>query len=383
MSVKRVVLVLLIAAITVVIAVSAGWAAKSPFVVGAIFSTTGDNAPLGVPERQSVEMVAKQINAAGGIAGHPLKVEFYDDGGNPQQAVQACSQLLNKKGVIAIIGPTLSGPSLAIADMCQRAKMPLVSCAASAKIVLPVRSYIFKTAQSDSLAVERIIVYLKSKKISRVGFIYDSNAFGSSGRDQWNIFSRMHGIKTVAMESFGSADADMTAQLTRVKGARPQAIICWGTNPGPAVVASGVKKLGLKMPLIMSHGIANKTFIDLAKSGAEGVVFPAGKLIVANQIPNSDPQKKQLLAYAAAYQKAFGKAPNTFGGHAWDAIMLVAKAAAKSNGDRAKIRAALENTKGFVGISGIFNMSPKDHNGINRDAFAFVKISKGKWTLAK
>ncbi len=383
MSGKRVVLILVVAILAIGLAVSSSWAAKSPYIVGAIFSTTGDNAPLGVPERQSVEMVAKQINAAGGIAGHPLKIEFYDDGGNPQQAVQACSQLLGNKNVIAIIGPTLSGPSLAIADMCQKAGMPLISCAASAKIVIPVKSYVFKTAQSDSLAIERIIVYLKSKKIKTVGFIYDSNAFGSSGRDQWVRLSPTHGIKTVAMESFASADTDMTSQLTKLRAARPQAIICWGTNPGPAMVAKGVQRLGLKMPLIMSHGIANKTFIKLAGSAAEGVVFPAGKLIVAGAISSSDPQKKQLVKYNADFQKAFKVPANTFGGHAWDAIMLVVKAAAKSEGNKAKIRSAIENTKGFVGISGIFNFSPKDHNGINRDAFAFVRISGGKWTLAK
>jgi len=376
----------LIAALLSICLVGSGcWAAakKAPYVIGAIFSTTGDNAPLGVPERETVEMLAKQINAKGGINGHPIKVEFYDDGGRPEQAVQACQRLLANKNVVAIIGPTLSGPSLAIANMCQEAKMPLISCAASVKIVEPVRSYVFKTAQSDSMAVERIIDYIKKRGITSVGFINDSNAFGASGRDQWLAISKKSRIKTVAVESFATSDTDMTAQLSKIRAAKPMAVICWGTNPGPAIVAKNMKTLGMTQPLIMSHGIANMEFIKLAGSAANGVIFPAGKLIVAKSIPDSDPQKKVLLQYAAAYQKTYKKAPNTFGGHAYDAFMLVVKALEKVGPDRAKIRSAIENTKGFVGITGVFNFSPTDHNGLNKNSFALVKIENGEWTLFK
>jgi len=361
------------------------FAAKSapaaPYVVGAIFSMTGDNAPLGVPEKLTTEMLAKQINAAGGIGGHPLKVLLFDDAGKPEQAVQACQNLLADKSVVAIIGPTLTGPSLAIATMCQSAGMPLVSCAASVKIVQPTRSYVFKTAQSDSMAVAKITAYLTNRKIKTVGFIYDSNAFGSSGRDQWKKLATGAGIKTVALESFATADTDMTGQLTKIRGANPQAVVCWGTNPGPAMVAKDMKKLGMTIPLLMSHGIANMEFITLAQSAAEGVVFPAGKLLVPDAA--SGPQKAVLKKYAADYQKFSGKSPNTFGGHAWDALMLVKGAIAKAGPDRAKIRAAIENTKGFAGVSGVFNMSPTDHNGLTKDAFAMVVIKGGKWTVAK
>lgn len=358
-------------------------AKKAPVVIGAIFTTTGDNAPLGVPERATVEMLVKQVNAKGGIKGQPVKVEFFDDAGKPEQAVQACQRLLARKDVIGIIGPTLTGPSLAIVNMCDEAKMPLVSAAASVKIVVPVKPYVFKTAQSDSMAVAKLIQYFKQKKIKRVGFINDSNAFGSSGRDQWIAQSKAAGIETVAMESFATSDTDMTSQLTAIRAKNPQAVLCWGTNPGPAIVAENMRKLQMKMPLLMSHGIANMEFIRLAGPAANGVIFPAGKLLVARQIPASDPQKKVLLKYSADYEKAFKKNANTFGGHGYDAFMLVVNAAKKVGTNKAKIRSAIEKTRGFVGISGVFNMSPKDHNGLSKDSFAMVTIKNGKWILAK
>lgn len=358
-------------------------AAKKPYVIGAIFSVTGDNAPLGVPERETVLMLEKQINKAGGIKGRPVKVEIFDDAGSPPQAVQACSTLLANKDLVAIIGPTLSGTSLAISDMCQKQGVPLVSAAASIKIVSPVKPYVFKTAQSDSLAVRKILDYMKTKKLKTVGFINDSNAFGASGREQWVRLAKAAGVQTVAMESFNTSDTDMTSQLTKIRAAKPQAVVCWGTNPGPAIVARNMNTLGMKQPLLMSHGIANLQFIKLAGSAAEGVVFPAGKLLVANAISSKDRQKSVLLRYASDFRKAYNKDPNTFGGHAWDAMMLVVNALKKVGGDRAKIRSAIENTRNFVGITGVFNFSPKDHNGLTESAFAMLTIKGGKWTLAK
>ena len=185
-------------------------------------------------------------------------------------------------------------------------------------------------------------------------------------------------------ESFGDKDTDMTAQLMKIRGANAQAVICWGTNPGPAIVAKNMQTLGIKLPLIMSHGIANKKFIDLAGAAANGVVFPSGRMIVANDIPKADPQRKVLQGYATDFAAAYkGKDADTFGGFAYDALMLVCQAIKKVGPDRAKIREELEKTKGFVGISGVFNFSKDDHNGLQKDAFVMVKIENGAWKLAK
>lgn len=363
--------------------VAAGKGSAAPIVIGAIFTITGDNAPLGVPERDTALMLARKLNAAGGINGRPVKVEVYDDAGKPEQAVQACNRLLARKDVVAIIGPTLTGPSLAIASMCNRAKMPLISCAASVKITTPVLPYVFKTAQTDSLAVAKLIDYLKKRNLTRVAFINDTNAFGASGRQQWLALSKKAGIQTVALESFESGETDMVSQLTRIRSSKPQAIICWGTNPGPAIVAKNARALGMKQPLFMSHGVSNPEFIRLAGRAAEGVIFPSGKIIVAESIPASDPQKKVLMQYASEFKKAYGKPASHFGGHAWDAFQLVVSAVKKVGTDRKKIRDAIENTKNFVGIGGVFNFSPKDHMGLTKDAFVMVQVQKGKWTLAK
>ncbi len=241
----------------------------------------------------------------------------------------------------------------------------------------------FKTAQSDIDAAAKVLEYLASKKLTKICVINDSNAFGASGLEQLKLQAPKAGITVIASESFNSKDTDMTAQLTRIKGKAPQAVVCWGTNPGPAIVAKNMKQLGIKAPLVMSHGIANKKFIQLAGPAADGVVFPAGRLIVVDAIPDTEPQKKALVDYSSQFKKAYGKDADTFGGHAWDAAKLVLAALEKVGDDPAKIRDEIENTKGFVGISGVFNFSPTDHNGLTKDAFVMVEIKGGKWSLLK
>ena len=176
----------------------------------------------------------------------------------------------------------------------------------------------------------------------------------------------------------------MTPQLTRIRAKHPDAVICWGTNPGPAIVAKNMRQLGMKQQLFMSHGVASKRFIALAGAAAEGIILPAGKILVAKQLPDTDPQKKVILEYIAKYKARYGEEPSAFGGHAYDAFTLLSKALKEAGADRAKIRDALENLKGVVGIHGIFNMSPKDHNGLDeKEAFVLVRIHNGDWELIK
>lgn len=357
-------------------------AAKAPYKIGAVFAVTGPASPLGTPERDTALMTEEQINKSGGIGGHPVKIIIYDTKSVETDTVLAAKNLLSQ-GVVAIVGPSQTGESLALQDTMTRAKTPLVSCAAGIKIVQPVNPYVFKTAQSDVDAVARLVDYMKKKGINKVAVISVANAFGDSGKQQLKIQCGQARIKILAEEQFGDKDTDMTSQLTKIKAKKPQAVICWGTNPGPALVARNMKQLGMRMQLLMSHGIANKTFISLAGDAANGVIFPAGKLIVVDDIPNSDPQKKTLLAYRAAFKKKFKREPDTFGGHAYDAIQLVVKALGKVGPDKAKIRSSIENTKNYVGISGVFNFTPTEHNGLNKSAFALVTIQNGKWKLVK
>jgi branched-chain amino acid transport system substrate-binding protein len=191
------------------------------------------------------------------------------------------------------------------------------------------------------------------------------------------------GMQIISDETYGPKDDDMTVQLTKIRDSEAQAIICWGTNPGPAKVARNVKQLGIKLPLYMSHGVSSKKFIELAGEGAEGIILPSGRVIVADQLPKSDPQKKALMNYVNEYQKNYKVEGDHFGGHAFDAVMLLKGAMERGGFSPAAIRDQLEKTKKFAGIGGTFTYSPQDHAGLTADAFVLVRVEKGDWKLIK
>ncbi|MEI7832750.1 MAG: ABC transporter substrate-binding protein [bacterium] len=355
----------------------------APYVIGAVFDVTGTGAPLGTPEQDTAKMLEKQLNSKGGINGHKVKLIVLDNGSEEAKSVTAMKKLIEEDKVVAIIGSSQTGTTLAAASVVTAAKIPLVSCAAGVNIVKPVQPYIFKTAQSDVHAVAKVIDYLKAQDLKEIAVISVSNPFGKSGLDQLKLQTLEAGIKIVADESFQPTDTDMTAQLMSIRRTSAKAVICWGTNPGPALVAKDMATLKIKLPLIMSHGIANKKFIELAGPAAEGVVFPAGKLLIASELPDTDPQKAVLLAYSAAFKKEYSRDADTFGGHAYDAFNIVCDALKKVGPDPVKLRAEIESTKGYVGISGVFNFSAEDHNGLAKDAFAMVTIKDGKWVSVK
>lgn len=361
--------------------VSQVWAAK-PYKIGALFSITGPTSFIGEPERNTLVMLIEEVNKAGGINGHPIEAVIYDTEGDETNTVKKATKLIIQDKVLAIIGPSRTGTTLAVIPFVERYRVPLISCAAGIKIVEPVRPWVFKTAQSDRLAVKKIYAYCQKHGLKKVAIITVSNGFGQSGREELKRLAKSFGITIVADELYGPKDVDMTPQLTRIRAKNPQAVICWGTNPGPAIVAKNMQQLGMKQQLFMSHGVASKRFIALAGKAAEGIILPAGKILVADQLPDTDPQKPILLKYIAKYKARYGEEPSTFGGHAYDAFALLKKALEKVGADRAKIREALEHMKGVVGIHGIFNMSPKDHNGLaEKEAFVLVQIKNGDWYL--
>ncbi len=361
--------------------VSQVWAAK-PYKIGALFSITGPTSFIGEPERNTLVMLIEELNKAGGINGHPVEAVIYDTEGDETNTVKKATKLIIQDKVLAIIGPSRTGTTLAVIPFVERYRVPLISCAAGIKIVEPVKPWVFKTAQSDRLAVKKIYTYCQKHGLKKVAIITVSNGFGQSGREELKRLAKPFGIIIVADELYGPKDVDMTPQLTRIRAQNPQAVICWGTNPGPAIVAKNMRQLGMKQQLFMSHGVASKRFIALAGKAAEGIILPAGKILVADQLPDNDPQKPILLQYIAKYKARYGEEPSTFGGHAYDAFTLLKKALEEVGADRAKIREALEHMRGIVGIHGIFNMSPKDHNGLaEKEAFVLVQIRDGDWHL--
>jgi branched-chain amino acid transport system substrate-binding protein len=357
--------------------------AAAPIKIGALFAVTGPAAFLGEPERNSAKMVIDEINKAGGVKGHKLELVAYDTAGDATKAVQLATKLIKDDKVVAIIGPSTTGETMAVIPVVEKEQIPLISCSAGSKITDPVKKWVFKTAQNDSLAVGKIFEYLQKRKQTNVSILTVSDGFGASGREQLKNQAGKYGITIVSDDTYGPKDTDMTAQLTKIRGSNAQAIICWGTNPGPAVIAKNARQLGIKTPLFMSHGVSSKKFIELAGEAAEGIKLPSGKVVVADILPNSDQQKKSLMAFVKDYQKHYKAEGDHFGGHAWDAVMLIRNAIDNGADTSAAIRDQLEKTRGFAGIGGSFNYSAQDHAGLGKDAFVLVEIKNKDWVIVK
>jgi branched-chain amino acid transport system substrate-binding protein len=298
--------------------------------------------------------------------------------------VTATKKLIKKDKVDVIIGPTTSGNSLALLDIADEEKVPLISCAASVRIVVPARPYVFKTPQTDVMAVEKIYTKLQADGIKKIAILTAAGGFGDSGRKQLNSLASKYGLSVIADERFGDKDTDMSAQLTKIKGTDAQALISWGIGPAPVQIAKNRKQLGITIPLYNSHGVASPRFIAGAAGAAEGTFLPAGKLIVVDQLAADDPQKGVLSKYKKDYESKFGAGTiNTFGGHAYDAFMIAVMALEKADKNGTDLRDEIEKITGFVGTGGIFNFSADDHNGLTKDGFVMVEISGGNWKLAE
>ena len=356
---------------------------QEPYRIGAVIDISGPSSSLGVPERNTLQMLEDKVNAAGGINGHPLELTVLDNKSDETEAVLAVKKLIDQQKVAAVIGCSSSGPSMAMLDTVQKEQVPMVSLAAASSIVEPVgeRKWIFKTAQSDIVTINRLIGYLQEKGLTRVAFLHMNNAYGDGGRKAFTEAAGKAGIQIVTEEKFEATDKDMSPQLTRVKAGGAQAVVIWAIPPSASIVTKNYRDLGLSQPLLHSHGVGNQNFIELARGAADGVILPLGKLTVSTQIPDSDSQKKVLAEYIDEYSKKYNSPPNSFGGYAWDAFYLVVGALEKAGPDRAKIRDELENTRGFTGVSGVFNMSPEDHNGLNEESMVMVQIQDGQWKM--
>ena len=351
--------------------------------IGALFSVTGPASFLGEPEKNTLEMVVKEANARGGIKGNKIELFVYDTQGDATKAVQLATKLIKNDKVVAIIGPSTTGDTMAIIPIIEKEQIPLISCAAGVKITDPVKKWVFKTPANDHVAAEKLLDYLTKQKQKNLAILTVSDAYGQSGREQLKALAAKKGFTVVADEVYSPKDTDMTAQLTKIKGTKADTIVCWGTNPGPAVVTRNVKQLGIKTPLYQSHGVASKKYIELAGTdAAEGVTLPAGKLTIYDKLKKNDPQYKVLSDYDQAYKKNYGVEASTFGGYAYDAFLLLTEAVTKSGTTPEQIRIGIEQVRKLVGVSGIFTMSPTDHNGLDLSAFEMVKISNGDWVLA-
>jgi len=349
--------------------------------IGGLFAVTGPAAFIGDPAKKTLEMLVKETNRKGGIKGMKVETVIYDTGGDPTKAVQLATRLIKDDNVNVIVGPSTTGESMAVIPLVEKAKIPMISSAAGGKIVDPVKHWVFKTAASDHIAVEKLLNYVHSKNQKRIALLTVSDGFGTSGREQLKAYAAKQGFTIVADEVFAPKDTDMTPQLTKIRGVKPDAIIAWALNPGMAIIAKSVKQLDIKVPLYMSHGTSTTKFIELAGEAADGVIHPAGKMAIYDSLPKSDPQAKLLKDYYVEYKKLYGEEATTFGGYAYDAFQLIVSAVNKGNTTPEQIRNGIEQAKNLASVSGIFTMSPKDHNGLDLSSLVMVKITKGKWTM--
>ncbi|MBI5075901.1 MAG: ABC transporter substrate-binding protein [Nitrospirae bacterium] len=356
--------------------------AKDTIKIGAILAVTGPASFLGAPEAKTLEMLVEDINKKGGIKGMKVELIIKDSGASPEKALSFAKQLIEEDKVLAIIGPSTSGETMKIKSVAEEAKAILISCAAAEVIVNPVAKYVFKTPQMDKHAVIRIFEQMKVMKLAKAGVLSSNTGFGKAGKEQIEKLAAEHGVQVVASEAYDSKATDLTAEVTKVKAAGAEAIINWSIEPAQAIVIKNARQLGFKGPIFQSHGFGNIKYVEAAGEAAEGVIFPAGRLLIADVLPKNHPQKALLTKYKKDYESKFKEEASTFGGHAYDAMLILTKAIEKAGkADKEAVRNAIEGLTGLVGTAGTFNFSAQDHNGLDINAFEMLTVKKGKFEL--
>jgi len=359
--------------------------AADPIKIGSFLAVTGPASFLGDPELKTLQMYIEKLNKEGGLLGRPVELIHYDTGGNAGKTHTFVKRLINSDKVDFIVGGSTTGTTMAAVPLVERAKIPFISMAGGVVIVEPVKKWVFKTPHTDRMAAGKAFTDMKKNGINKIALISGTGGFGKSGRKQALSIAEEYGIDIIADETYGPKDTDMTAQLTKIKNtAGVQAVFNFGFGQGPAILTKNYRQLGLELPLYQSHGVASKKYVELAGEAANGVRLAAAALLVPDQLEDNDPQKPILMGYKTAYEETYKSSVSTFGGHAYDALMLALNAV-KTAGtvDKAKVRDALEQTQGYIGTAGIVNMSATDHMGLDLSAFKMLEIKDSQWALIK
>jgi branched-chain amino acid transport system substrate-binding protein len=364
---------------------------KEPIKIGAFFALSGPAAAIGTPTKLVAEMVTEKINKEGGIDGRKIELVIGDTESDAAKAATISKKFIHSDKVAAIIGPTRTDTGMAVKKIVEEAGMPTFMTVGGDPVIMGGEklgsfNYVFKSPQRSSVAVKRVYMYLKDKKLTKVALLTATDGFGKDGARWLEKLAPEYGLKIVASESFGPKDTDMTAQLTKIKNAKPDAIVCWTIGPAGAIVSKNKVQLGIKTPLFQCHGLPDPKYIELAGKAAEGDRMPSTKLMAVGELSGTDPQKPVIMEFIKLYkEKGYDKQfpINTHSGYAWDAIMIVAKAMDKVGTDPKKLKEAIETTKGYVGVSGIYNLTPEDHNGLGVDSMVIVEVKNGKFVLAK
>jgi branched-chain amino acid transport system substrate-binding protein len=343
--------------------------------IGAIFALTGAASNLGVPQQKAAELLVEEINAKGGIKGHKLVLLIRDSGSDPQKALFCAKHLIEKDRILAIIGSSTCGETLAMKNLCTITKTILISCAAGDAIVNPRAPFVFQTPPKISDAIRLIIAEIKKMNITAIAVTSSTSDFGKEGRSWLEEMARESGIKILVSEMYDTEAAGRKDVLEKVKVAGVQALVNWSNEPVQAVFAGEIKQVGLTIPVFQSSGFGDISIVKEAGEASDGVIFPAGRLLVAEALPQSHPQKAALLKFSRDYKARYGEEACAFGGYAYDAVMLLQKAIEAAPAiKKAQVREALEKIRGSAGVTGTFNMSATDHNGLDKNAFIMLTV---------
>ena len=367
---------------TLSLAVASAFAAD-PIKIGSVLSVTGPAGSLGDPELKTMQLYVDEINKKGGVIGRPLQLISYDDGSDASKANGFAKRLIEDDKVDIIVGGTTTGATMSMVPLVEKAQIPFISLAGAVVIIEPVKKWVFKTPHTDRMAAERVLDDMKKRGITKVALLSETSGFGQSGKKEVEAVLNKYGVTLVANETYGPKDTDVSPQLTKIKNTPGvQAVFVFGLGQGPAIVTKNYKQLGMTLPLYQSHGVASGEYLKLAGPAAEGVRLPSPAQSIPGKLADSDPQKPVVVGYDQAYRAAYKEEASTFGGYAYDGLMLAVDAIKRAGStDKAKVRDAIEATKGYVGSSGVFNMSPTDHMGLELSSFRLLEIKNGDWTI--
>lgn len=359
-----------------------GGSEEGPIKIGAVLDITGAGASLGVPERQTLELLAKQVNADGGIDGREIELIIEDNQSTEDGAARAASKLLQTDDVDILLGASRTGPSLAMRPIAEQAKIPMISLAANIKIVEGAE-WIFKTAQNDRVVIENIVDDMTAKGYQRVAIARDASGYGEGVAETFTELGADGGIEVVATEKFAPDATDFTAQMVNIRNSDPDAVVIWGIPPAASLAQVAYRQLGLEAPVYQSHGIGNQVFLDTAGEAADGLLAPLGRMLVADQLPEDDPQKEVVTQFIEDYEAEYGESPSTFAGHAYDGFMIAVNAIEEVGTDPNELRDAIESLSDWPGVSGVFTMTPDDHSGLSKEALVMVTVENGEWKLVE
>jgi len=356
-----------------------------PYRIGAVVSLTGTYAGLGIPAKQAIELERDRINAAGGIDGRVLEVVFEDDATDAAKAQAAVVRLVEQEDVLAVIGASGTGQTMAMRSDLERAQIPQVSMAGGSVITAQLSKWVFQTPWPNRVVIPFVLKQMAAAGLRDIALISDTGGYGVDGRDIVLAQAGSAGVTIVADETFNPGDTDMTAQLTSIRAVGPDAVLVWNAGKEAAIIAKNMRQLNMTQPLYGGSGIARVEFIEGAGEAAEGVRLGTGKILVPEAYGVGTAEYDVATSFIERYTEKFGMAPDIFAGHAYDAIGLIADALGRIDGEVTPVvlRDALESTNGWIGVGGTFTYSATDHNGLSEKDMVLYRIENGTWQLDK